>query len=816
MINISSKCLQALENNAVQRVEIEVKPLRGNPFTLTEKDLMANGFEWENHSVCGEQLEIGTMTVALLKLTLDNGDGRFNNIFFAGARLTVELIIPLDDGTDEHISFGVYTVDEQPRAWSTITFKAFDNMIRLDIPFNKSGLMPLISIRELVQAGIESAGLQCNDYSMFPDTLGTGGIDIRQIKSESPITWRQVLMWCCECVGVCGIADEYGYIKFGFYKKYTPDILQTESAEDLETEDNQILLIDGALEGDFELPPSARFISNTELEESDIVVTGFQFKDGDQLYPADAVMDYGLQSEGNLVFSAARAKDHFAKLANNAVAGFTYRPYSCDILSFPHLQLLDGVDYIKDGVHHHSIVTNLTFKLNGNMSIAAKAKSAVQKGWASLGALTPGQRVIIDSISQKVDKTQSDLTAREQFLISFNEAITGSMGFYSTIKERDDGSRISYMHDKPNLEESQTIYTFGVNGFAWTNDGWNDGNPVWQSGFDKNGNAILNAIYAYKLTADVIVSGHLRSQNGASWINMEDGTFCFGSDAGTALALDENKTLSVYGQLRNIRYPNYSVYIGKSETGSAGALTVTDSKVGDIFKIETITNLSTDEKSVCLSAPFLKESGVANARLEISQNDITIGIGTTAVECAKEYIDLRGHSSFIRLRENQISVSTSNYIDNHLWFNYSKYPGGKVIYSYAFGNCSEGGYGELYAAKFNTVSDLKQKENVKELSDLNALGKIMDLHFYSYDYKNTSQDKQSKEITKEDSETTVKIHENIGLIATEAPEEIQSTDGKAIDLYAYIGLIAKAVQELSEKVEQQEKEIAELKAVIQK
>lgn len=855
MINISEKCLQALKNDTIQHVEIEVEPLRGNPFMLTEADLLLNGFELENHSVCGEQLEIGSMTAAFLKLILDNEDSRFDNVFFAGANLRVRLIIPLDDGAVEYIPYGKYTVDEQPRAWSTITLEAFDNMVKLDIPFSVSSLPQLITVRELVQMGVEKAGLRCHDYSMFPDSMARGGLDVTKIKSESPITWRQVLMWCCQCAGVCGFADENGDVKFGFYKKYTPKPLQTKLGENLETKDGMLLLIDDAAEGDFPLPPSLRFINNMQLDESDCVLTGHQFKIDDALYPEDAVMDYGLQSDNNLVFYAAvRAKPHFANAANNAVAGLSYRPYSCDIISMPHLQLLDSVDYIKDGVHYHSIITNITFRLNGFMRIEAKAKSAVQKGWASLGALTPGQRAIIDSVSRKVDKTQLDLTAREQFLISFNEAITGSMGFYSTIKEQADGSRISYMHNKPNLEESQTIYTFGVNGFAWTNDGWNNGSPVWQSGFDKNGNAILNAIYAHKLTADVIVSGYLRSQNGASWIDMRYGTFCFGSDAGTALALDENKQLNVYGTIKNIKYPAYSVSIGASERGNFGALNATfdDANYGDIFQVHPTYWYNGDnqddivDRGMTITSPFVGTGKGNRQSVEFKSSEVMLwsekNLGSVL---------LKGKDACVSVFRDNINISTSA-SHRHCWFNYFQPKYGYSPIAYDFGNGAGGhadvlcanvecgavtssgevkctsvnssgdgifnGFGqfkggltvidgqivgssiysggEVWASGYNLTSDPNQKENIVEQTKVKALPKLLDMKFYSYNIKNSS------------------VHIKYGTMAPEAPSEIQTEDGTGIELYSYICFTAKSVQELNSEYEAQAEKIKTLEARI--
>lgn len=569
MINISPECLQALKDDAVQHAEIKARLINGKTLTLTDADLILNGLEVENHAVCGEQLEVGSMTAAVLKLTLDNEDGRFNDIFFAGAELTVNLLIPLGDGTSYRIPYGVYTVDEQPRTWSTIEIEAYDNMVKLDTPFDAANLSGGITMYALVDAGLESAGLS-NDGSLSVFSKSTSySLDASKIKSESPITWRQVIMWCCQCAGVCGFANGNGYIHFGFYKKYTPGILQTESAENLETEKADVLFIDGAAEGDFPLPPSLRFIDNMHLDESDCILTGHQFKVGELLYPADAVMDYGILTENNLVFAAAdaSARDSFANTVNQLLAGFTYRPYVCNILSMPQLQLLDGVDYDENGQHHHSIVTNYTFRLNGFMNIEAKAKSQVQKGWASLGALTPGQQAIIDSVSHKVDTTRDQLSGYENALLLFNEKMLRSMGLYKTAENDPNGGVILYFHDKEKLKDSGTIYMFGASGFAWTTGGWKNGNPVWHYGFTSTGDAILNKIQTYKLSAELIETGFLRSQNGASWINMDNGTFCFGNATGSnhknRLLLDENGILTISGTIVNERGASLIRYRGE-------------------------------------------------------------------------------------------------------------------------------------------------------------------------------------------------------------------------------------------------------------
>lgn len=79
--------------------------------------------------------------------------------------------------------------------------------------------------------------------------------------------------------------------------------------------------------------------------------------------------------------------------------------------------------------------------------------------------------------------------------------------------------------------------------------------------------------------------------------------------------------------------------------------------------------------------------------------------------------------------------------------------------------------------------------------------KLSDIKFYSYDFKKI-----------DETEKDNPVHIEFGTMVEEAPPEIQSSNGKGIDLYSYIGLTTKAVQELSQKVETLEQKIAELEA----
>lgn len=930
MLNISSACLKALYNDAVQAIQIHVAPLRGSEFDVTERDIVQGGFSYDNFLVSDDVLQVGSITAAEVNITLENADGRFDRILFAGAVLTVRLRIQLESGQYEPIPLGVYTVNEQPRSGSALALTAYDNIMLLDVPFDKNAFANgLVSERDIVRTGISACGLHCNDYTMFRDV---SNISPSLIQSESSITWRQVIMWCCQLNCVNGVADENGDIAFKFYEKYVPSPLQTEAGESLETEYGDLLLVEEVVKNDFPITEADRYMDQSSFDEEDCVITGHRFKDGDETYPADANMDYCLQSENNLVWLASEQKEEKAATVNAAMSGFTYFPYQCSITPLPHLQLMDSIDYVRNGVHHHSIITNIQFVLNGGMAIAAKAKSKVQKGWASVGALTPGQQAIIDRLSKRVTKTHAQLSDYENALLLFNERMFNAMGLYKTIEAQQDGGMIVYFHDKPLLEESATIYMFSTSGFAWTVDGWNDGKPVWNYGFTDNGEAILNKIQAYIISAELIKTGRLQSQNGASWIDMDDGTFCFraikeawmDTDTGEMSYEYEkvlelaDKVLNVFGTLRSTQYPNYSVSIGTSENGNTGAFTVTDKRegYGDIFQTYVVG--SENEKGCIWTAPFTLNAGKTNRKgISVWPNEISIfndANGKNAhLNITTDDFELTNGVLFVGSRHASFQINSN--FSGDLFFNFYKPTEGYQVNKYVFCKGTDSGAdkadiwcgaieasgsivsnygitskGQIYAAgsiftdggldakgNLNTLkkltvstgnfiydeqcasfggnvsigagyfpgymfsvlgqakahawvvaSERNEKENIIEKSNVIAIDGIKSLRFYSYDYKPNEvtqnseaestveavQMNSSETVEAEESEKT-QVHVELGIMTDEAPEEILGDDGKSINLYAYTSYVAKAVQELVTKCEEQEKRIADLEAELQ-
>ena len=130
---------------------------------------------------------------------------------------------------------------------------------------------------------------------------------------------------------------------------------------------------------------------------------------------------------------------------------------------------------IKDGERVMVVVGQHEAVVTGNMTSPAARKKDVDDVKKELG-----------------EEIDISLDAYDTKIKQMNELAANTLGFYYTEEKAADGSIISYRHDSPELSDSKIIYKTGIDGFFLSVDG----GATWKAGFDKNGDAILNILYA--------------------------------------------------------------------------------------------------------------------------------------------------------------------------------------------------------------------------------------------------------------------------------------------------------------------------------
>lgn len=164
---------------------------------------------------------------------------------------------------------------------------------------------------------------------------------------------------------------------------------------------------------------------------------------------------------------------------------------------------------------YRSYATDIEFLFADSTNFSCKAKSV-----ESQGAEYPDENKVL--IEQAKEDTRQKMTAYDIKLKQMNELAANTLGFYFTIENLTDGSTIVYRHDKPTLKESKIIYKNGIDGFFLSVDG----GETWKSGFDSNGDAVLNILYAIGIQAEYINTRGLTAKD-------NDGNITFRINADT-------------------------------------------------------------------------------------------------------------------------------------------------------------------------------------------------------------------------------------------------------------------------------------------
>ena len=145
----------------------------------------------------------------------------------------------------------------------------------------------------------------------------------------------------------------------------------------------------------------------------------------------------------------------------------------------------------------------------------------------SIEAYEPETEFYISQTDQirLLSQANKNTTKRTEAVAELNEVVSNALGLYQTKVEGAGGDVKTYYHNKPTLENSTYIFTMNAGGFAFTigENAWNGGNPVWQNGITKEGNAIFRYLFAEKISANLIETGIIKSITGNTEFNLNTG-----------------------------------------------------------------------------------------------------------------------------------------------------------------------------------------------------------------------------------------------------------------------------------------------------
>ncbi len=468
MQQITSTSLQDLLRGGAVPYSLLISPTFGSPITVTSaEDVLEGSFYVDRRSLDGDVLQIGNTTVGELGVTLINHDGRFDSVVFEGA--TVQVTYQLKS---EQLTGGSFVIDERPKKGVLLELRALDKMARFNRPYTSG-----VTAGQTLAQAIQAACTAC-DVVMSTDPIPNGSYQlVGELEADQQYTWRQILGWLLQLAPCNAYIGPTGRLNFGWYDNTaTP----------------------------FELADTA--VWDSSVAEKNIQVTGIIYVQKDGTEKLVGTDDYALELSGN-PFIEADVDACLTKI-HAKINGLTFRPMSLSTLGFPHLWAMDLAHVTLGGVTYQTYFTHVRYSSRDGSTLESKSAPKEIKGYAVGAPLTQAQRIAVHNLVERYK--ESMLSKIELGLSQLNEDMAAALGYYSTTIETvmpdSSISRKTYLHDKPTLEESMVIFMLGApNAFAWTETGWNDGNPAWEYGLGPHGNMVMQIINAYKIGAHLIV-----------------------------------------------------------------------------------------------------------------------------------------------------------------------------------------------------------------------------------------------------------------------------------------------------------------------
>lgn len=551
MINVSTQLKKESLTNRNYYVTANVTLSNGATLKLGKKDFYLSGNSLVDSADSGD-FPVGVAIEKTANLSLVNDDGHFDGYNFNAARFVIFLNVQLSDRI-ETIKRGTYIVSKKPATASEIILSLLDKMHNADKAYDSNLSFPC-TVKELLSECCQ----QCN-IALGDTTFPNSNFQIQQPPSST--TYRTVIGMCAGIAGGNARIDENDLLRIiTFDKTFTNTTIYDGGAVKNWTNGNDLdggtlnpwttgTVVDGGTlsNNDYHALFS---IQNLQYDVDDVIVTGIKYVEDETEYMSGQD-GYVITIDNQLLSGNAQAG---VEAIGNQLIGLRMRPFSCDGIANGYATFGDPVEFIdtKNRVFR-SFVTDIEFVFGGSTSWSCSAKSAEEDVSEFIG----GQQAAVEQSKKDIEKK---LSAYDVKLKQMNELAANTLGFFYTEKVQEDGSVITYRHDKPTLADSKVIYKTSADGFFLSVDG----GQTWKAGFDSNGDAVLNILYAIGIQSEWINTRGFTAKD-----NNGNTTLKIDADTGAVTLEVENFTLKsrtieqiakdvVDGAVQNnVTIPNY-------------------------------------------------------------------------------------------------------------------------------------------------------------------------------------------------------------------------------------------------------------------
>lgn len=578
MINVSEQLKEESKKNHNYYVTANVTLADGTKLSPEKKDFYLDG-NGIIDAADSSDFPIGVAIEKTATLSLVNDKGQFDAYSFNGAVFTIFMNLQLSDRL-ETFKRGSFIVCRKPAIDGEINLTLLDYMSKADRTY-KTNLSFPCTAGEVLRDACRQCGLVMGDAD-FKNS------DFQVQKAPEGTTCRAVIGMTAALAGGNARIDENDLLRIVTFDKEDNVVLMEEipwpdvsGQSILDTEDEEIITVYEKVVAEHELP----VVGDAENDVDPIIVTGVKYTDGDEEY-LYGTEGYVIDISDNQLL-AGNEEEGVSRIGQ-ILEGFELLPFSLSSIPVGYATFGDAIQF-KDGRGnlHRSYATDIEFNFADGTEFSCKAKSLETQGLE----YPSGMRAQVEQVLGKVEEK---ISAYDTKLKQMNNLAANALGFYYTEIVQPDGSVIAYRHNKLRLAESKIVYKTAADGFFVTSDyqGTDEATTAagkWTSGFDSNGDAVLNILYAIGIQAKWINTRGLTAEDNdgkvtfrinadTGEVEIDPNSFILGkknlqekfSEIDNSIASSRNMTM----QLDN-DYQSISVYNDGSIIGAFPTVTTT-------------------------------------------------------------------------------------------------------------------------------------------------------------------------------------------------------------------------------------------------
>lgn len=516
MLNVSSTFKQLLyEDRRDYLSYADITLSDGTKLSLDNSAIWDSGMEISDSVSSDNSFDVGAAIVNSSKIVINNIYDDYSDYDFSNAEVIMYVGLKLPDGTIERVRKGTFHVDEPKYNGAIITLNCLDNMSKFDRPYSESTLQYPANLNQIVRDACSKCGVTLQTYD-FPHN----DYVVQERPEDEATTFGEVIQWvaqiaCCFCR-----CDVYGRLELKWYDQTALEnrtALDGGSFSELPDTSNIVSggtfnpwttgeLIDGGSFSDLSVH-HIYSISSLSVSTDDVVITGIRVSvkssndDNEQeiVVSQTGTEGYVISFENNELINAGDGTT-VAGWIGERLIGFRFRKASISHLSDPTIEAGDVAFLTDSKGRTYDIVISST-KFNSNGAYQNTESSALDPIRNSATRYSEATKNYVN-YRKEIQKEKTD---REQAIEELTNRINNSSGTFTTIETQPDGSNIYYLHNKPQLADSDIIWKMTAEAWGVSTDG----GKTYNAGMTVDGDTIVRILTAVGINADWINAGDM-------------------------------------------------------------------------------------------------------------------------------------------------------------------------------------------------------------------------------------------------------------------------------------------------------------------